>query len=326
MNCQTNGLETDTAIFFNIQRFSVHDGPGMRTILFAKGCPLHCLWCSNPESQKFEPEVAYKASNCIGLKQCGLCIDACPQHAIIPDNVEKICIDRTLCDNCGRCVDVCPASALVLFGKIYNLDELVKKCEEDSTFYFRSGGGLTISGGEPFAQPMFLGRLMTTLKTKGYHTTIETCGYFNLNDPGVYKSLKNTNLLLYDIKLIDPEKHKACTGRSNKLILDNIQEISKSYPEIEIVARTPIIPGINDTEEQIQAIAEFLCKVKNLKDYELLPFHTFGEPKYKQLGRGYTLAGLKSDSKKIIKLREVAFRVLDTRQSGVNIKGRTENV
>jgi pyruvate formate lyase activating enzyme len=300
-----------TGIFFNIQRFSVHDGPGIRTILFAKGCPLRCLWCSNPESQKFESELAYKRSNCIGVKQCGLCIDACPQRAIAPLEEGSVTIDRVLCDSCGRCVVACPANSLVFIGKEYSIDELVKKVEEDANYWWRSGGGPTIGGGEPLSQSKFVGRLLETLKTRGYNTVVDTCGHFDLNAPGIERALKNTNVLLYDIKLMDPVKHKAYTGHSNKRILSNILEISKTYPKIEIVVRTPVIPGVNDTEEDIKEIAIFLLNVSTLKDYELLAYHAFGSPKYAQLGRSYDLNNFKMvDARKMKKLQELARKTL----------------
>ena len=311
MSSHTNITEAETGILFNIQRFSVHDGPGIRTILFAKGCPLSCLWCSNPESQRFEPDLAYKRSHCIGVKQCGLCVEACPKQAIVSNDKGSISIDRSLCDNCGRCTEVCPANALIMFGKKYTFDELVKKVEEDGSFYWRSGGGPTISGGEPFAQPIFMGQLLEALKRKRYHAVVETCGYFDINAPGMEYFLKNTDFLFFDIKLMDSAKHKTYTGRSNQLILKNILEISKSFLDIEIVARTPIIPGVNDTEEEIEKIAKFLRNVKTLKDYELLNYHAFGVPKYFQIGRQYELTNLKPlGSKKMKKLQDLACKTL----------------
>lgn len=304
-----------TGIFFNIQRLSVHDGPGIRTILFAKGCPLRCLWCSNPESQKFEPELAYKPSCCIGVKQCGLCIDACPQKAIAPQKDGSVTIDRVLCDNCGRCVAECPANSLIFIGKEYTVEELVKKVEEDANFWWRSGGGPTIGGGEPLSQPKFIGRLLEVLKSRGYHTVVDTCGHFDLNAPGIERALKNTNVLLYDIKLMDPVKHKAYTGHSNERILSNILEISRTYPKIEIVARTPVIPGINDTEEDIKEIAIFLRNIPTVKDFELLAYHAFGSPKYAQLGRCYDLNNFKLiDAKKIKVLQELASKIFSLDQ------------
>ncbi len=300
-----------TGIFFNIQRFAVHDGPGIRTILFAKGCPLNCLWCSNPESQKYEPELAYKRSTCIGVEQCGKCIDACPQMAIAPQGEGGVTINRVHCDSCGQCVAACPAKSLVIIGKEYTVDELVKKVEEDANFWWRSGGGPTIGGGEPLSQPKFVGRLLEALKSKGYHTVVDTCGHFDLNAPGIERALNNINLMLYDIKLMDPVKHKAYTGQSNERILSNILEISRNYPKIEIIARTPVIPGINDSEEAIKEIAIFLRNISTLKDYELLAYHAFGSPKYDQIGRCYDLNKFKMiDAKKIKVLQELARKMI----------------
>ena len=311
MNNETNASKEDTAVFFNIQRFSVHDGPGIRTILFAKGCPLHCLWCCNPESQKFKPEVAFKRSACIGMMQCGLCVEACPHEAVSAHEEGYVTINRMLCDNCGRCVEACPAKALVFLGQQYSVEELVRKVEEDGDFYWRSGGGPTIGGGEPLARPMFVGRLLETLKAKGNNTVVETCGHFNLEAPGMDRVLGNTDFLLYDIKLMDSDKHKVYTGHTNKRILSNLLEISRRYPKIEIVVRTPVIPGVNDTEKDIEDIASFLRDVPTLKDYELLGYHAFGAPKYDQIGRHYSLEELKPlPAGKLQKLQKVARKTL----------------
>ena len=311
MNCEIHISKTDTAIFFNIQRFSVHDGPGIRTILFAKGCPLRCMWCCNPESQKFEPEVAYKRSSCIGVEECGLCIETCPRDAVSKNEDGGVSIDRMLCDNCGRCVNACPANALVFFGREYTVKELVSKVEEDGNYYWRSGGGPTIGGGEPFAQPQFVGNLLKTLKAKGYHTAVETCGYFDLDDPGIKQAFANLDFLFYDIKHMDPVKHKAYTGHSNERILANILELSRRYPKIEIVVRTPVVPGVNDTERDIGSIATFLSRVPTLKRYELLGYHAFGAPKYSQIGRQYSLANLKPVSpERLRKLHGHAMSIL----------------
>lgn len=311
MSRQTNVADAEKGVFFNIQRFSVHDGPGIRTVFFAKGCPLRCLWCFNPESQKFKPEMAFKRSSCIGVKQCGLCVDACPQGGVTPHKDGGVTIDRMLCDNCGRCVEACPANALVFFGKEYSVEELTKKVEEDDNYYWRSGGGPTIGGGEPLAQPLFVGRLLEALKAKGYHTVVETCGHFDLNTPGMDRALRNTDFLFYDIKLMDPIKHMAHTGQSNERILANILELSRSYPKIQIAARTPVIPGVNDTEEDIKEIATFLLDVPTLKDYELLTYNAFGTPKYAQLGKEYTLPDLKPvGAKKMKILQDLARKTL----------------
>jgi len=302
---------TDTGIFFNIQRFCVHDGPGIRTILFAKGCPLHCLWCSNPESQRFEPEVAFKRSLCIGVKQCGLCLPACPHHAIAPHEEGGVAVDRARCDNCGLCVGACPAKALVFLGRPYRVEELVSKVEEDSNFYWRSGGGPTISGGEPLAQPRFVGSLLKTLKSRNCNTVVETCGHFDLDSPDADEALRNTNTLLFDVKLMDPVRHQALTGQSNERILSNLLELPRRHPHIAITVRTPVIPGVNDNEKDIGEIAEFLRKVAGLKDYELLAYHGFGAPKYAQLGRRYALSSLKPLApERLGELQEHARKIL----------------
>lgn len=315
MSCEIHASKEETGIFFNIQHFSVHDGPGIRTILFAKGCPLHCLWCSNPESQKFEPELAYKRSNCIGVEKCGLCIEACPKEAVTEAEDGGVTIDRKVCDNCGSCVEACPANALVFFGREYNVKELVSRVDEDGNYYWRSGGGPTIGGGEPFAQPNFVGNLLEALKAKGYNTAVETCGHFDLDNQGINKALTNLDFLFYDIKHMDSEKHKAYTGHSNKCILSNILELPRRYPKIEILARTPVIPGVNDNEEDIGAIAAFLSQVPTLKSYELLGYHAFGVPKYAQIGRYYPLASLKPiNPERLQELKNHAMSILAKKQ------------
>ena len=251
MGCEMHASKEEIGVFFNIQHFSVHDGPGIRTMLFAKGCPLHCLWCSNPESQKFEPEVAYKRSICIGAEKCGLCIETCSKGALSEAEDGGVAVDRRLCDNCGHCIEVCPANALAFFGREYDVKELVNRVDEDGNYYWRSGGGPTIGGGEPFAQPRFVGNLLETLKSKGYNTAVETCGYFDLEDPNIKKALSNLDFIFYDIKHMDPVKHKAYTGQSNERILGNILKLSRGYPKIEIVARTPVIPGFNEDRKSV---------------------------------------------------------------------------
>lgn len=304
-------IEEEKGTIFNIQHFSVHDGPGIRTIIFAKGCPLRCLWCSNPESQKFEPEVAYKHSQCIGVKQCGLCIDSCPKNAVSSRNIGGIKIHRTICDNCGKCIEVCPSNALVFLGEHVSVNQIAKIISDDDNFYWRSGGGPTISGGEPLAQPKFTGQLLCTLKERGYHTVVETCGHIDIDAPDMDVALKNTDLLLYDIKHMDSSKHKAHTGYSNDRILENLQKISQAHRKIEIIVRTPIIPGFNDTEKDVQDIANFLRNISNLNDYELLPYHGFGAPKYAQLGRQYALKHLTPvDSDKLRSLQALAQKTL----------------
>ncbi|MBI4765423.1 MAG: glycyl-radical enzyme activating protein [Deltaproteobacteria bacterium] len=206
----------DQGLVFNIQKFSLHDGKGIRTLVFLKGCPLRCKWCSNPESQNRDPELAYNANKCIGVKACGWCIEACERAAIYQRDDGKMGVDRLLCNNCGHCLDVCPSKAFELFGQILSADEIIKMVEDDSVFYARSGGGLTLGGGDPVFQPVFAANLLRTAQTKGIDTAIETAGHCRWED------LKNigrySGTIFFDLKSMDPLKHRQGVGVDNNLI------------------------------------------------------------------------------------------------------------
>ena len=304
-NTNSKGL---VGIITNIQRFSVHDGPGIRDVVFIKGCPMRCLWCSNPESQNGHPEIAFSKDRCIGHKDCGWCLAVCPVSAIKPSEDEKVNIDRVLCSNCGECVKVCPSKAIRLYGDVMAIGDVMKIIEEDRDFYLRSEGGVTVSGGEPLYQADFVCELLRNCQERAIHTAIETTGY------GSWKDLENvcqyTDLVFFDIKHMDTRKHKEFTGVSNELILENIVKLSHSYPNIPIVTRTPIIPTCNDSKENIEATASFLAEIESVTEYELLPYHAFGDPKYKQLGRKYSLSNLKPPSEeKMAELNNIAEKI-----------------
>jgi len=242
-----SGHKGSSGLIFNIQRFSLHDGPGIRDLIFLKGCASRCKWCSNPESQNAFPEIAYNHQRCIGIIECGLCGEVCPVDAIKKSPGGKIKIDRRLCTNCGRCAEACAASALKLFGAFMSVDEVLSVIEEDSAFYWRSGGGITISGGDPLSQPEFVQELLRDGRARGLDTAIETSGYGYWED--VSRICKYANLVFYDIKCLDPKRHKAFTGISNELILENISKLSLQFPQTPIVVRTPVIPGFNDSAQ-----------------------------------------------------------------------------
>jgi pyruvate formate lyase activating enzyme len=252
--------------------------------------------------------MAFSKDRCIGYKDCGWCLALCPVSAIKVSHDGKIGIDRKLCSNCGECVKICPSKAIRLFGNDMTIDEVMKTIEEDIDFYRRSEGGVTVSGGEPLYQADFVCELLKNCQQHAVHTAIETTGYCRWED--LEKVCQYANLILYDIKHMDTKKHKDFTGVGNELVLENIKNLSHVYPDISIVARTPVIPTCNDSKENIEAIANFLNEIKSVTEYELLPYHAFGDPKYKQLGRKYSLNNLKPPSKeKMSELNNISKKV-----------------
>ena len=281
----TRGIK---GIVLNIQHFSTHDGPGMRTNVFLKGCSLRCKWCSNPESIHPKPELSYNLRSCITEKQCGFCIKACPEGAIfVMDSDNKVRINWDLCTNCGKCVDVCPPKALTLMGSEMTVDEVLAEVEQDSGFYRESGGGITLSGGECLLQPEFSAALLEEAHRRGINTAIETAG----NVPWAFmeKVLPHVDTVLHDHKLTDPDRHAQWTGVNNVRINENYRKAYEAFPDAKFIARTPVIPGVNDVDEHVRAVLAFVRPYKNVIDYELLPYHRFGEAKYDYLGRVYAL-------------------------------------
>ena len=259
---------------FAVQRYCTHDGPGIRTTVFLKGCPLHCAWCHNPESQSFGIEISYMVSSCLS---CGACVSACPNGAQLFVE-KKHYFDRLRCQKCGNCVSVCP-SALDLFGKLMTVDEALKEVREDKPFYGTTGG-LTLSGGEPFAQPAFALALLRQVKEEGIGTCVETCGSCNYEH--LRASLPYVDTFLYDYKETNPEKHRGFTGVDNALILENLEKLDAAGAKI--VLRCPIIPGYNDTMEHFSGIASRANRLKNIVRVDIEPGHTIGETKKEMLG------------------------------------------
>lgn len=282
------GVTGVTGMVLNIQHFCTHDGPGMRTTVFLKGCSLRCKWCSNPESIHPKPELAYNLSKCIGKEQCGACLSACPESAIFNvDGDAKVRINWDLCTNCGKCVPGCPPQALYLFGQEMTVEQVLDDVERDGSVYRESGGGMTLSGGECQLQADFAAALLAGAHERGINTAIETA--FNVPWSHVEKVLPHVDTVLHDIKLTDPAAHKAWTGVDNTRIRENIKRAYEAFPNARFIARTPIIPGVNDDEEHIRATLAFIRPHKNVVDYELLPYMRFGESKYGFLGKVYEM-------------------------------------
>lgn len=290
-----------TGLIFDIQRFSVHDGPGIRTTVFLKGCPLSCLWCQNPESISRRPEITYIASKCI---QCDKCLDVCPEGAIRSANGAKELL-RQACTLCGDCLDVCYAEALNIFGRWLTVPELMEIVELDREFYMRSGGGVTFSGGEPAAQPDFLRAACREAQARRLHTTIDTSGYVGWD---TFRSiLSHVDLVLYDLKHMDSAVHRRLTGVPNELILENLQRLAQIGHPVHV--RVPLIPGYNDSEENVRATAAFVATLPNVKSLDILPYHRLGEPKWKQLDVSYELEDvMPPDREHVYRLAEIAGR------------------
>lgn len=277
-----------TGRVFNIQRYSIHDGSGIRTLVFLKGCPLRCLWCSNPESQNSVPELGFIEARCIGPEACGSpCIPVCPAGAIGLNEGDNPEVDRGKCDACGRCVEVCPQDALKVVGSDMTVEEVLTEIEKDRAFYRRSGGGVTVGGGEPLAQYRFTAALLEAAQNKYLHTAIETCGYAPWEH--LKMVLKHVDLLQFDVKHMDPERHRELTGQSNELILDNLKKVLSMKTPQDVIIRIPVIPGSNDSVDNIRETAKFVADL-GFQQIELIPYHRLGMSKYAQYGMVYPLA------------------------------------
>ncbi|MDL2236947.1 glycyl-radical enzyme activating protein [Christensenellaceae bacterium OttesenSCG-928-K19] len=265
---------------FDIQRYSTHDGPGIRTVVFLKGCPLRCAWCSNPESQKPGMTIMFQPSRCIGCKKCE---QACPNGIKLGE--QGVAEGCTLCGDCAR---ACPSGALEIKGEEKTIAEIMDEVDRDASFYNSSGGGVTISGGEPLMQADFAVALADEVKRSGYHLAIETTGFAPWEN--ARQVFEKIDLILYDVKHMDDAMHKEYTGVSNSLILENLEKAAKEG--FHIIVRVPLIKGFNATDENMGALADKM-KELGLREIDLLPYHTFGESKYKQMRREYTFKGEK---------------------------------
>ncbi|MGY3723851.1 pyruvate formate lyase activating enzyme [Granulicatella balaenopterae] len=288
MDSQRTGLLERQAFVFNIQKYSLYDGPGVRTIVFLKGCPLRCKWCANPESLERKIEVMCQDSLC---DNCGLCVDACPLGIHVVDENGQHQVRRDInCNGCKKCVQACPKRALHIVGETKTISELLDIIHEDDAFYDMSGGGVTLSGGECTSQPQAAYALLKACKEDGLNTAIETCGYARMDR--IVKIAEYVDLFLFDLKHMDPVKHNELTGVSNEKILANLKELLRLGYNVKV--RMPMLKLINDSEEEINAIIDFLLPYKdlpNFKGIDLLPYHKLGVNKYAQLGIEYPVKG-----------------------------------
>lgn len=270
---------------FNIDRYGIHDGPGIRTIVFLKGCSIYCQWCCNPEGQKPQIEVIKFTNRCI---DCGICFSVC-ENGAIKKIKNKFLFDSDVCTACMKCVNDCPSNSMTYYGKVVSSDEILSLCKKDKNYYDRSGGGITLSGGEPAMQSDFSSQILALCKANGINTAVETCGYVPWKD--LIKILDHTDYVLFDIKSMDSAKHKKMTGVGNELILENLKKISKKGNKIFL--RMPLIPHFNDSLKDLRQSVEFVQSINgNMIELNLLPYHEYGAYKYKYMGLDYKLKGL----------------------------------
>lgn len=301
---------------FNIQRFSLHDGPGIRTLIFMKGCPLRCLWCSNPEGLSPCPEVLSNVRRCIG---CGICIEYCKPGAIYIEPDGRYQIDRDKCTNCLKCAEVCPSRSKTVAGEIKTVGEIIKLAGKENIFYKHSGGGVTVGGGEMLMQPQFSYEILRRCRERGLNTAIETSGFGSLY--WLLQIADQCDTIHYDLKAVDAQLHKSLTGVGNHKILDHLARLSghlnqRRDPKPELNIRLPLVKGYNTGDSDLTGIAQFIdTHIEYYTCVEVLPFHNFGERKYEELGLDYEFANCPNCSAGDLK-REIHI----LQQAGLKVK------
>ena len=305
------GLEADDGsegLVFHIQRYSIQDGPGIRTTVFLKGCPLRCEWCSNPESQDPHPEILFRSAQC---QQSGSCAEACEVGAIrLIDAAPSL--DRSICTMCTDCIEACPSGALEISGKRMKLEDVVDEACRDELFYLNSGGGVTLSGGEPLSQPEFARRFLEACGERSIHTALDTCGHSSWQV--MEQVLEHTDLVLFDLKHLSPGKHREGTGVKNDLILDNLRK-TLDAEGTRVWIRIPLIPGYNDSTPHLKELALALRET-GAEKVSLLGLHHWGRSKYQALGREYPYDGADTPPEAAL---ELAKTVLEARGIAVTI-------
>jgi pyruvate formate lyase activating enzyme len=276
-----------TARILHLQRLSTEDGPGIRTTVFFKGCPLRCAWCHNPESLLSNPQIQWVEGHCIA---CNTCLESCPQGSLSRAAGGALVIDRQQCDGCGECAEACPANAIELLGRTVTVEELVAEVVKDRSYYDASGGGVTVSGGEPGLQPEFVAEFLRQVKAAGISTALDTCGL--VSRPGLEKILPYVDLVLYDLKEIDPQKHRDFTAQGNERILETLLylvELKRTRPTLCLWVRTPLIPGATATPKNLMGIGTFLTNNvdSQIERWELCAFNNLCRDKYRRLGMSW---------------------------------------